>query len=288
MAGLYRGQITTGGIVGRVLDATNAPVPAASVSVTDVGTQAVRNTTTNETGEYVFTFLPLGSYTLKAEAKGFQIVVRSNIQVLVNETERVDVTLQPSTIQEVIEVAGAPPPLQTETSEVGNVVPHQTVVDLPLNGRNFIQLIALQPGSSSMAKTPGGGISYLTIVFGGNYVVHGAPADGTNYLLDGIDMRDAVDSRVGFEMTVDAIQEFKFQAMNYSAAFGRGSGGQINIASRSGTNQFHGAAWEYLRNDVMDARNFFDSQKPPYRQNQFGADLGGRIRKDKTFFFCGL
>src|SRR5581483_6460712 len=174
---------------------------------------------------------------------------------------------------------------QTETGEIGGVVEHQTVVQLPLNGRNFIQLVALQPGGVPTGKLQGGGLSFITSVFGGNYSVHGAPSEGTSYLLDGIDMRDGVDTRVGFQMTVDAIQEFKFQATNYSAAFGRASGGQINIVSRSGSNNFHGAVWEFLRNDKLDARNFFDSTRPPYRQNQFGAAGGGAIVKDKLFFF---
>ena len=278
-------QITSGSITGRVTDASSASAPGARVELTDLGTQAVRTTTTNEVGEYTFNLLPLGAYRLKVELPAFQTVVRSDIPVRVNEVTRVDVTLRPGAVQEVVEVTGTPPPLQTESGEVGGVVEHQTVVQLPLNGRNFIQLVALQPGGIPTGKLQGGGLSFMTSVFGGNYSVHGAPSEGTSYLLDGIDMRDGVDTRVAFQMTVDAIQEFKFQATNYSAAFGRASGGQINIVSRSGSNLLHGALWEFLRNDKLAARNFFDGPRPPYQQNQFGAALGGAVVKDKLFYF---
>src|SRR5437870_2151168 len=177
-------QITSGSITGRVTDASSASAPAAGVELTDLGTQAIRTTTTNEVGEYTFNLLPLGAYRLKVELPAFQTVVRSDIPVRVNEVTRVDVILRPGAVQEVVEVTGTPPPLQTESGEVGGVVEHQTVVQLPLNGRNFIQLVALQPGGIPTGKLQGGGLSFMTSVFGGNYSVHGAPSEGTSYLLD--------------------------------------------------------------------------------------------------------
>ncbi|MCI0418826.1 MAG: TonB-dependent receptor, partial [Acidobacteria bacterium] len=278
------GQITTGTIAGTIVDDTGAIVPGVSVELTSLETGQIWTGKTSETGEYRFAFLQPGEYSVKAVLSGFQPVRRSQLPVRVNEIVRVDLKLTPSPLEQVIDVAGAPPPLQTESGEIGDFVEHQTIVNLPLNGRNFIQLVALQPGAVSTAKLPGGGLSFASSIFGGNYSVHGAPAEGTLFLLDGIDMKDVVDTRVGFRMTLDAIQEFKFQAANYSAAFGRASGGIVNIASRAGTNEFHGAAWEYIRDDAFDAKSFFAPRKEELRQHQFGAAIGGPMRKDKSFF----
>ena len=285
MALSAHGQTTTGTITGQVVDASGAAVVGASVEATHVGTQSVRTTETGPTGEYLFTGLRGGIYKVKFEMEGFQTVLRSEIRILVNEVARIDVTLQPGALAQVVEVIGTPPALVTESGEIGGVIEHDTIVDLPLNGRNFIQLVALQPGGVSTRKRPGGGESFITSIFAGNFVVHGAQSEGTGYLLDGIEIRDAVDTRVGIQITVDAVQEFKFQALNYDASFGRASGGQVNITSRSGSNEYHGTVWEFLRNDNMDARNFFAGEKPEFKRNQFGAAGGGAIVKDKLFVF---
>jgi hypothetical protein len=280
------GQITTGGITGTVSDQTHAVTPGVSLLLQEVATGAVRTTATDASGSYTFAVLPPGIYKLTATLNGFGTLVQENIKVSVNEINRLDLTLQPASVAQHIEVNTEPAELQTESAAVGGVLENQAITELPLNGRDFIQLVALEPGANSTEKLPGGGISYLTATFGGNYIVNGAPSDGTSYLLDGIEMRDTNDTRVSFEMTVDAIQEFNFQSSNYSAAFGGASGGIINISSRSGTNQFHGSVWEFIRNDIFDARNYFNPpQKPPFRQNQFGGAIGGPIVRDKTFFF---
>ncbi len=278
-------QATNGGVTGRVFDASGAVLPAVSIRLTDVDTQAVRTASSDRNGEFAFTLLPPGRYELRAELSGFSSVVQRNVIVLVNQITDLPVNMKPATVSTEVEVTGEAPVLQTQSSAVGGVIEHTAITSLPLNGRNFIQLVALQPGAVSTAKLPNGGISYLTSLFGGNYVVNGAPSDGSSYLLDGIEMRDTNDTRVGFEMTVDAIQEFNFQSLNYSSAYGAASGGVVNVSSRGGTNNFHGSGWEFFRNDALDARNYFDSAKPKYHQNQFGGALGGPIVHDKMFFF---
>lgn len=280
------GQITTGTITGTVNDASGAPIPKAALTLVDVGTEAKRTTVASDQGEYVFTQLSSGIYTLTAEAKGLGTVVQEQIQVRVNEATRIDLTLKPATLEQKTEVVSTvTPALETESAATGGVVDHSTVISLPLNGRNFIQLVALEPGAASSGKLQGGGVDYTTLIFGGNYSVNGAPASGTSYMFDGIEMRDVVDTRVSFQPTLEVIQEFNFQATNYSAAFGRAGGGIVNLVSHSGSDQFHGSAWEYLRNDDLDARNFFAPSRTPFRQNQFGGAVGGPILRGKTFFF---
>jgi hypothetical protein len=279
-------QITAGSVTGSVLDQSGGAVPGATLRLSNENTGAVRSAKTNSSGIYVFTLVPPGPYRLAVQRTGFATVVQTHVRILVNEATRVDFTLHPAAVQTTVTVSGAPPALQTQSAAVGGVLGHEVINDLPLNGRNFVQLVALEPGAISTEKLPGGGVSYLTSAFGGNYIVNGAPSDATSFVLDGIEMRDVNDTRVGFEPTVDAIQEFNFQAINYSAQFGGAAGGVTNISSRGGTNQLHGSAWEFLRNDAFDARNFFNTTKPEYRQNQFGGAIGGPIAKNKMFFFA--
>jgi len=280
------GQVTTGSVTGTVSDTANHVIPNVNLTLDSLATGIQRTTITGGDGSYTFTQLLPGTYSLTAAAQGFATTVQENIQAQVNVIVRVDMTLKPATVQEKVEVQGTLPAMQTESAATGGVVDRTSISELPLNGRNFIELVALQPGVASTAKLQGGGLDYTTSVFGGNYVVNGAPADGSTFLYDGIEMRDVVDTRVSFQPTIDAIQEFNFQATNYSAAFGRSAGGIVNIASRSGSDSFHGSAWEFLRNDVLDARNFFvTGPKPQFRQNQFGGAVGGPIRKGRIFFF---
>ena len=283
--GSVSAQITTGTISGRIVDETGGVIPGAAIQLTSVGTAQTWATVTGDTGDFKFTFLKPGEYTVLTELAGFRPVLRRDIVVQVAETATVDITVTPSEIREVIEVVGATPALKSESGAIGDVVEHETIVDLPLNGRNFIELVKLQPGAVSTAKITNGRISFHTSIFGGNYAVHGAPSEGTVFLLDGIDMKDAVDTRVGFRMTVDAVREFNFQAMNYSSAFGRASGGVINIASMGGSNDWHGSAWYFFRDDTFDSRSFFAEEKDPFRQHQYGVAVGGPIVKDSTFFF---
>ena len=279
-------QITTGSITGTVFDQTGAVLPGVSLKLMNVGTGETQTQTTGTAGEYRFTYLPVGQYTLRAELKGFATAERKDIKISVNETGRQDFELKTGQANETVEVSGTPPALETESASVGGVVEHEAIVNLPLNGRNFLNLVALQPGGISTAKLPGGGQSFVIVIHGGNFSLHGAPAEDTEHLLDGVTVRDNGGTNVMVRPIVDAIEEFNYQASNYSAAFGNVDGGVINITTRGGSNKFHGGVWEYLRNNVLDARNYFDGvEKPPFHQNQFGGSLGGPIKKDKLFFF---
>jgi Carboxypeptidase regulatory-like domain/TonB dependent receptor len=280
-----RCQITTGVVTGRVVDATVAAIPQVQLTLVNVGTGIKQTSVTSDQGNYTFTQVPPGIYKLTALAKGFGTVIQEGINVQVNEATPVNFTLKPATVEEKEEVLSSTPAMQTESAAVGGVVDHNTIISLPLNGRNFIQLVALEPGVSSSAKLQGGGVDYTTQVFGGNYSVNGTPASGSSYMLDGIEIRDVVDTRVTFQPTLEFIQEFNFQATNYSAAFGRAGGGIVNLVSHTGTDKFHGSLWEYFRNSALDASNFFATKKPGFHQNQFGVALGGPIVRGKTFFY---
>jgi hypothetical protein len=279
-------QVTSGAITGAVTDPTGGVIGGASLTLTNSRTGDIRTELSDVTGVYRFAYLPVGQYKLRAEMRGFAALERSPLDVLVDTAARVDLTLMPGEAKQTIEVTGAPPPLNTESANIGGVIEHAAIVNLPLNGRNFLNLVALQPGGISTAKVPGGGPSFITTIHGGNFSLFGAPAEDTEYLLDGVTVRDNGGTNVMVRPIVDAIEEFNFQASNYSAAFGNVDGGVINMTTRGGGNKFHGGVWEFLRNEVFDARNFFDgASKPPFHQNQFGGDLGGPIKTNKLFFF---
>ena len=286
LTGSVSAQITTGGLTGRIVDETGGVLPGVTIVVTNTGTQETRQAVTSDRGEYSFPTLPRGTYNVRAELSGFQSVTGGR-EIRVNEVVRADFTLSPGGVTELVEVTGAAPLIQTERGDLGNVVDHRTIVALPLNGRNFQQLVALEPGAVSVQKTQGGGEDYLSVIAGGAYSVHGAPADGTAYLFDGMSLRDTIDTRVALRPIVDAIEEFNFQSANYSAAFGFASGGVVNVVSRSGTNMFRGSGWEFFRDDALDARNYFATEKGSFRQNQFGGVFGGPIVSNSLFFFAG-
>src|SRR6202030_2811121 len=206
---------------------------------------------------------------------------RTGIELRVDDKLRVDVVLAVGQVTETVAVEAAAPVIQTDSATVGNVVDNKKVTELPLNGRNFLQLNLLVPGANqgvkgSQNQTQGGSIS-----------VNGAREQANNFLLDGIDNNDLAINQYSVAISTEAIQEFKVQGSSYSAEFGRSGGAQINVATKSGTNQFHGVLYEYLRNADLDAKHFFDvpAPIPPFKRNQFGTSVGGPVIKDKTFFF---
>jgi len=275
------GQSFRATIVGSVKDSAGAIIPGVEVKVTNSGTAASRVVVTAETGEYAVPLLPPGDYAVSASLPGFKTNVRTGITLQVDQVARIDFTLQVGEVSETIEVIGAAPLINTETSTVGTVIENSKVVELPLSGRQFLQLNLLVPGAS----TPVQGSQNSTQ--GGSFVVNGAREQDNNFLIDGIDNNDLAINIQTVSLSIDAIQEFKVQASTYTAEFGRSGGGQINLSTKSGTNDVHGTLFEFVRNDKFDARNFFASgqPKPKYRQNQFGASLGGPIKKNSTFFF---
>ena len=261
-----------------------AVIPGAKVTVKDVdrGTEVV--ITTSSQGEYVASPLKIGNYSVTAEKEGFKKTVVGPIVVNIQERPEVDITLQVGSIHEVMTITSEGPQLQTETSELGDVVNGQTATTLPLNGRNFAQLAQLSAGVAP--AEPGSRIN-------GSYgfSAGGARSAQNNFLLDGVDNNSNLadllnETNFVIQPSVDAIAEFKVQTSAYSAEFGRGNGAILNAVVKSGTNSFHGDLYEFIRNEKLDARNAFDAfGRQPYKQNQFGATLGGPIIKNRTFFF---
>jgi Carboxypeptidase regulatory-like domain/TonB dependent receptor len=276
-------QKDSGGVAGVVRDPSGAVVPDAKVSVKDVdrGTEVV--VTTGLQGEYVASPLKIGSYNVTVEKAGFKKTVVGPIVVNIQEHPEVDITLQVGNIHEVMTITSQGPQLQTETSELGQVVNGQEATTLPLNGRNFAQLAQLSAGVAP--AEPG---SRINASYG--FSAGGARSEQNNFLLDGVDNNSNLadllnETAFVIQPSVDAIQEFKVQTSAYSAEFGRGNGAILNAVIKSGTNGFHGDVYEFIRNEKLDARNAFDTSRQPYKQNQFGATLGGPLIKNRTFFF---
>lgn len=272
----------TGTINGTVKDPSGAVLPGVTITITNAGTNAQRTFITDERGDYNVPLLPVGTYRVQAELSGFKTAVAENIKLNVNDKLRIDLSLQIGQIAERLVVTESAPLVQSETSSVGNVIDNQKVVELPLNGRQFESLSQLVPGSVSPA--PGSALG-----FRGGFNSAGARETANSIILDGVDNNDPAINNFTLRPIVDAIQEFKVLANSYSAEFGRGGGAQVTVTTKAGTNQFHGALWEFLRNDKLDARDFFNRKgsgpKPPFRRNQFGGTIGGPIIHDRAFFF---
>ncbi|HYR83158.1 MAG TPA: TonB-dependent receptor [Terriglobia bacterium] len=267
-------------VVGRVTDDTGAVVPGAKITITNVGTNESRSVIVNDSGEYAIPQLAPGQYTVTAEYAGFNKVVRSGIVLETSQQARIDIALKVGTLSEEVEVNAAAPLVTTENAALGNVVDQKKIVELPLNGRDYLQLAFLQPNVFAPAANS-------TLGFRGGLNVAGNSEIANQYILDGVDNNDETTNQPLHRPILDAVREFKVLTGTYSAEYGRQAGGQVIVTTQAGTNAFHGSVWEFHRNSVLDARNFFATQKPSFRRNQFGGVLGGPIRKDRTFFFAG-
>ena len=285
-------QKDAGTIAGLVRDASGAVVPGAQVLVEDVDRGEKTTLSTNSDGEYVASPLHIGRYKVTVEKSGFKKAISEVVELNVQARIAINITLQIGQISEEMLVTGTAPLLETETSELGQVVDQKRVSNLPLNGRNFAQLALLSTGTAPSepgARDEGG--------FG--FSANGARSLQNNFLLDGVDNNSNLpdllnEANYVIQPPVEALQEFKVQTNAYSAEFGRGNGAIVNAVIKSGTNQLHGSAWEFLRNDKLDGRNYFDpvGPVPPYKQNQFGATFGGPVviphlydGRGRTFFF---
>lgn len=277
MAGAVLAQSFTGTIRGTAKDQTGAVLPGVTVTITSSGTNQVRTVITNEAGDYNVPFLQVGPYQVQAEFPGFKTEVRERLDLQVDQILRVDFALQVGDITERLVVTEAAPLVSTDRADVGNVVDQKKVVELPLNGRGFETLALIQPGTLAPA-------SGSALGFRGGFNVAGSREVSNNFIIDGVDNNNIITGEVVYRPNPDVIQEFKVQTNAYSAEFGRGTGGQINITTKGGTNEFHGSIYEFFRNDVLDARNFFAASKAKLRHNQYGANIGGPIAKDRTFF----
>jgi hypothetical protein len=282
-------QVTTADVVGTVHDASGAVIANAKVDVTNLGTGLTRTDQSGSSGDFVINSLPPGTYSVKVEAPSFKTYTVPSLTLASGDRTRIDANMQPGQASETVEVTAATPLLQTDSSTLQSTVTTQAVQDLPLNGRNFVQLAQQVPGAN---QGPGNGLT------SGNrpddrrqssaVSVNGQTEVINNEMIDGIDNNERIIGGLGVRPSVDAIGEFTVQTNDYTAEVGRTAGGVINVITKSGSNKFHGSLYEYFRNDKFDAHSYFDqagSAKPELRQNQFGGSVGGPIIKDKTFFF---
>jgi hypothetical protein len=282
-------QLTTADIVGTVTDATGAVLPNAAVALTNLGTNEQRSGQTNGSGDFSFTLLPVGHYSLSVKAKGFQESINKDIAVEAGDRARADVRLEAGSESTTIEVTASTPLLQADSATVSSTVTAQAVQNLPLNGRNFVQLVAVVPGANqgSGNSLSSGGRPDDRRTNAAGLSVNGQDESLNNWVVDGIDDNERVIGSIGVKPNVEGIQEITVQTNSYAPEAGRTAGGVINVVTRSGTNLFHGSAYEYFRNDIFDGRNYFQStgNKPELRQNEYGASIGGPIIRDKAFFY---
>src|SRR5213592_666427 len=273
-------------IFGTVKDGSGATMPGVTIEARNAGTGVVETVVTNDQGRFTLPDLPLGTYTVQAALAGFQTVVRKDLALTVGSQTVVDFSLPVGQIEETVTVTGESPIVDTTSAAVATRIEQKQIADLPLNGRNFAQLITLSPGVTTVTFT-GSLFGRQTV-----YSVAGGRPEGQAFLLDNTNVanfwnRAAGSGVLGSTLGVEAIAEFQALTNTYSAQFG-GGGGVINAITRSGANVVHGSAFEFARNSKLDARNFFDDPakpKPPFTKNQYGGSLGGPIRSDKAFFF---
>src|SRR4051812_15209259 len=278
-------QVDRGEIVGTVTDPSGARISGAQITLMNLQTgQSIHLTTDNE-GTYSAKLLKIGTYAVSANRQGFETTVQVGVDVAVNQSVRVDLVLKLGSASETVQVTGAAPLLQTESSSLGTVETERRISELPLNGRNFIQLAYLGPGAN--------GGQTGTNVSGGVFEneraneavsVNGLRVSNNNFLLNGVDNNEFGLGGVVVLPPPHAIQEFRTEENSMSAEFGRG-GAAVNVVLKSGTNQIHGGAYEFIRNDKLDAVNYFNQGQQPFKRNQFGAFLGGPIKKNRTFIF---
>ncbi len=288
-AAIAGAQVTTGTILGAVTDSTGAAVAGAQVTVTNVNRGTTQQYTTDQTGAYTAPFLVPGTYRVDVEKAGFKRASSVNTQLDVDQKARVDFSMQLGEMSQTITVEAAAPLVRSETAELGEVVNQHSVETLPLNGRNFAQLVYLVPGvTQGQAGENLSGASTFNPRAASDFNSLGSQANANAWLVDGIMDNEYTFNTVMVQPSVESVQEFKVLTGTYSAEFGRGAG-VVTTQTRSGTNTFHGSLFEFLRNSYLDARNYFNAvgqKQPPYRRNQFGGSLGGPIWKNKTFFFA--
>jgi len=297
------GQEVTAAIVGTVADPTGAPIAGATVIVTDVdrGTELVA--TTNETGAYNVPRIPVGNYELKVSAKGFQTAVHPAFTLVLNQTARIDVAMKVGQVSETVEVSSSAPLLQTQSTEISTIIDAKTNASLPLASRNYIQLTLLAPGVTVV--NPQALTQAQSMTSSGRPYINGNREQANSFLLDGVDNQENINNEVAYQPSVDAIQEFNLITQNASAEFGQYQGGIINTTIKSGSNSLHGSAFEFFRNDILNANSWQNGltigspnpnplvqepngvgKKPQLRWNMFGATIGGPIVKNKLFFFA--
>src|SRR5688572_29618631 len=281
-------QTSTATLTGTVRDSSGGVLPGVTIMVVNTARNTSQSTVSNDTGNYVVPALNPGVYSVSAELTGFKKFLQDGITLQVNQVARIDVTLEVGTIAETVQVTSSAPLLETDTSSRGSVIDQKKIVDLPLNGRDYNQLALLSPGV--LPGTP----RLAAVNFKGVLNVNGNRTFNNVFLLDGVDNISYSNSFRGenvqlVQPSIEALQEFKIQTNAYSAEYGRSSGAVVNATIKSGTNTVRGSVYEFLRNDALDANNFFsnalNAPKPKRERNQFGVAVGGPLVKNRTFWF---
>ncbi|HEV8132399.1 MAG TPA: carboxypeptidase regulatory-like domain-containing protein, partial [Acidobacteriota bacterium] len=275
---------TTAMVVGTVLDPSGAVVPNVQITITQTGTGMVRHVQSNERGVYVAPALPVGSYAISAEASGFKSKTITGIVLQVNQEARIDLTLDVGQVSETVTVVEETPLLQSESAVVGQVIDNRFNSEIPLNGRDFAQLILLTPGATTRPGSFTGDTGAATGSLGSGVAIGGRDSQN-NFMIDGASNNARQFGNIAIKPSIDAVQEFKVLTNSYSSEFGSAAFGQISLITKSGSNQFRGTLFEFLRNDVLDARNFFLPKKSKLNRNQFGGVVGGPIWSSRAFFF---
>ena len=280
MAFTASAQSPTAGITGRVTDANGAVVPGATIKVTNLATNITQQTVSNDAGDFVLPYLNPAAYSLEAQASGFRTYKRANFTLDVGQTLRLDIALEVGAASETVNITDAPTALTTETGTRGEVITGAEIAELPLDGRNFSDLALLSGGV--IPKGDGGD---------GSFAVNGGRGDNTGFLIDGMNNTQRRNTGVVINPPIESIQEFKMLTSGFSAEYGRYAGGMLTAVTKSGSNRFHGSLYEFMRNDVFDAKGYFDPERLKLRRNQFGATISGPVRipklydgRNRTFF----
>src|SRR5713101_144632 len=278
-----------GSLSGTVSDKTGSVISGATVKITSQGTGVTREVKTDGSGHYTAPFLAVSVYTIRVESQGFQTTEQKDIRLQVDEQREVDFTLNPASVSQTVEVNAEEVAVQTTNPTLGQVITEQQVADLPLNGRDFVQLATLTPGTVQETNPNsffnGGPSSEVSTRGTYSLSVGGSRAQSTDWLLDGTDNNELTAGGIAILPSIDAIQEFKVLTYNYSAEYGTRSGPTVLVSTKSGSNTLHGSLFEFFRNTSLDARSYFAASREKFNLNQFGGALGGPIKKDKTFFF---
>src|SRR5215472_11823132 len=280
----------TGSFLGTVTDKSGSAVPGAAVTVTSQGTGASRSVSTDDNGHYIVNLLPVSIYTVRVEFKGFQTVESKDLKLQVDEQRELNFTLTPASVSSTVEVVGSAVAVETANPSLGQVITSEEVADLPLNGRNFVQLATLTPGTTQSTSP----VSFFTNSASSEAATRGAFSlsvggsreQSTDWLLDGNDNNQLDEGGIAIFSSIDDIQEFKVLTYNYSAEYGERAGPTVLVSTKSGTNQYHGSLFEFFRNTKLDAASRFATAPEKFNLNQFGGSFGGPIKKGKTYFFA--
>src|SRR5579864_7130604 len=276
-------QTTGGRLLGRISDPTGALLAGAKVTLTNEATGVTQTAESNKTGDYQFVQVPVGHYSVQFDQPGFKTALKKGIVVEINEVVTQNMTMQLGETKEVVEVTSEAPLVDTTSTQLGAVVNERAVTQLPLNARDTYQFLQLQPGVQSTVG------SSATLYYGsdkpGAVSVNGGRGRSNNFSVNGGDANDQFVNLPTVQPTPDSIQEFRVLTNTFDAEYGRNSGAVVNVVTKGGTNAYHGDVYEFFRNKVLNARGYFDTEKPDFKQNQFGGTFGGPIKKDRTFFF---